>query len=99
MILEQSVNTICKMLPLYDRRYWSNYDLKKTIASPAYHDLHIKQLQLLYDLFNKEEFCTYIKKWKKYQKSKTYKILAMFIKLKQKMIKNKYYDINTSLVK
>lgn len=98
-LLSDSLNTMANLLKKYDRRFWSNYDLKGTIASPAYHDLHIRQLKLLYELFNIEEFKTFSDKWEKYQTNKMYKIFAMMIKLKQKLINNKYYDINTSLVK
>ena len=83
----------------YDRGFWSDYDLKGTIASPAYHDLHIRQLKLLYDLFNINEFDAYANKWAKYQKSTLKKMHAMAIKFKQKIFKSKYYDINTSLVR
>lgn len=81
----------------YDRRIWSNYDVKGTIASLAYHDLHIMQLKLLYKLFNINEFKIYANKWEKFQRSKTKKIIAMLIKLKQKIFRENYYDINTSL--
>ena len=87
------------MLKKYDRKIWSNYDVKGTIASPAYHDLHIMQLRLLYKLFSIREFEVYADKWEKYQNSKIKKTIAMLIKLKQKVFKNNYYDINTSLVK
>lgn len=98
-ILNRTVASMIKKLKLYDRKFWSNYDLKGTIASPAYHDLHIKQLQLLYEVFRNEEFNFYAKKWEKYQKKPIYKAFAMMIKLKQKVLRSKYYDINTSLVK
>lgn len=98
-ILMKSVDTLCRFLPKYDRGFWSNYDLKKTIASPAYHDLHIMQLELLFELFQRQEFTIYATKWSNYQKKKLFQILAMMIKLKQKIFKSKYYDINTSLVK
>lgn len=97
--LEKTLQTLKKMLDKYDKGYWSNYDLKGTIASPAYHDLHIKQLKLLYELFGIKEFKIYAEKWEKYQYRKFNKIRAMILKIKQKIIKNKYYDINTSLVK
>ena len=98
-ILNKSVETMCRMLKKYDRKIWSNYDVKGTIASPAYHDLHIMQLRLLYKLFSIREFEVYADKWEKYQNSKIKKTIAMLIKLKQKVFKNNYYDINTSLVK
>lgn len=97
--LSKTIDTLVKSLEKYDRGFWSNYDLKGTISSPAYHDLHIMQLDLLYDLFKKNEFNIFSKKWKKYQLKRGNKYLAMLIKLKQKIKKSKYYDINTSLVK
>ncbi|MFQ9264403.1 MAG: D-glucuronyl C5-epimerase family protein [Clostridia bacterium] len=98
-ILNKSIKTMSIMLKKYDRRIWSNYDARGTIASPAYHDLHIMQLRLLYKLFNINEFKIYANKWEKCQKSKIKKTMAILIKLKQKIFKNNYYDINTSLVK
>ena len=98
-IIDITVNSLAKNLSRYDRKYWTSYDLVGTIASPAYHDLHIKQLNVMYDIFEKEEFKIYAEKWTKYQSKKTNKILSMIVKLKQKIFKSKYYDINTSLVK
>ena len=98
-ILYRTIDSMSKQLKNYDRKYWSNYDLKGTIASPSYHDIHIKQLEILYEMFGKEEFKFFANKWKKCQKSRLKKMLAMLIKAKQKIFRNKYYDINTSLVK
>lgn len=97
-ILNNTVQTLIKKLPAYDRGYWTNYDLKGTIASPAYHDIHIMQLKLLYDLFGNEEFNIYAEKWEIYQKSKIKKYISMLIKVKQKIFRNGLYDINTSTV-
>lgn len=97
-ILKRTLKTLAIDLPKYDRKYWSNYDQKGTIASPAYHDLHIKQLKLLYELFHIDQFINYAEKWEKCENSKLNKIMAMLIKLKQKVLKSKYYDINTSTV-
>lgn len=98
-ILDQTINTLCKSLKNYDRGFWSNYDIVGTIASPAYHELHVSQLEVLYNLFHKSEFKSYATKWEACEKSSAHKILAICIKLKQKIYKNKYYDINTSLAK
>lgn len=99
IILKDTLCSLKKQIKNYDRKFWSNYDLKGTIASPAYHDLHICQLKLLYDLFGIEEFKIYAEKWEKYQNNKISQFLSMIIKLKQKILKNNYYDINTSLVR
>lgn len=98
-VLNKSLETLSSNLEKYDRGYWSNYDMKRTISSPAYHDLHIRQLKLLYEIFGIKNFKIYSEKWEKYQNNKLYKIIAMVVKLKQKIFKNKYYDINTSLIK
>lgn len=96
--LNKTVNSLIKELKKYDRKIWSNYDLKGTIASPAYHELHIMQLRVLYDLFGKMEFDNMAKKWERYNSNKLYRIIAMLTKLKQKLFSSKYYDIDTSLV-
>ncbi len=98
-ILEKTIETLSQKIKEYDRKYWSNYDLKKTIASPAYHNLHIMQLQLLYDIFKKKEFKEFIDKWTKYENSKINRFRAIIVKLKQKFFPKEYYDINTSLEK
>lgn len=98
-ILNNTIETMCIELKKYDRKYWSNYDLMKTISSPAYHDLHIMQLRILYKLFDKKEFKLFADRWEKYQNNKFYRALAIMIKLKQKIFRNKYYDINTSLIR
>lgn len=98
-VLNKSVECMAKELKKYDRKFWSNYDQKGTIASPSYHNLHIKQLRLMYEMFGNKEFLIYANKWENYEKSKFKKMLAMAVKLKQKILKSKYYDINTSLVK
>ena len=98
-VLFKSVETLVRFLPKYDRKFWTNYDLVGTIAIPAYHDIHIMQLLVLYDIFEKKEFIDYAKIWNKYQMSKINKYRAMVIKLIQKIAKSKYYDINTNLVK
>ena len=97
-ILDKSIKTMEKYLRKYDRKFWSNYDLVGTITSPAYHDLHIMQLNVMYNLFKNEEFKKYSDKWDKNKKSFICKGLAVLIKIKQKIIRKSYYDINTSLV-
>ncbi|WP_352405038.1 D-glucuronyl C5-epimerase family protein [Sporanaerobacter acetigenes] len=97
--LSNTLDALCDSLEEYDRGFWSSYDLKGTIASPAYHDLHIMQLELLYTIFKNDNLKVYSEKWRKYQNNKCYKTIAMLVKLKQKVLPSKYYDINTSLVK
>ena len=98
-ILNDTVMAMSKSLHRYDRKFWSDYDQKGTIASPAYNDLHVRQLKLMYEIFGNIEFLNYANKWGKYQHSKIKKSVAMLIKFKQKVFKSKYYDINANLVK
>lgn len=97
-LLDKSLKSLSNQLYKYDRKFWTNYDQVRTIASPAYHDLHIKQLKLLYELTDNSEYKNYAIKWEKYSNNKLFKIMAMLIKFIQKMKKNTYYDINTSTV-
>ena len=96
--MDQSVNTLKRMLSKYDRGYWSSYDLKGTIASPAYHDLHIELLKVMEDLFDEKIFGIYAKKFSQYKENSSNRNKAIRQKLRQKLSKNNYYDLNTSLV-
>jgi len=71
------IKTLERNLPLYDRGYWSTYDLlRKYPATRSYHNLHIKQLKILYKLTGKEFFNTYAKRWNKYLDNPIYGIMA-----------------------
>lgn len=98
-ILNKTLDTLIEWLPKYDRKFWSNYDVVGTIASPAYHDVHIMQLNVLYEIFHRPELKLYAEKWQSYQKSRLRKGFAVCVKLKQKVFRSEYYDINTSLIK
>lgn len=99
LIIDKTIKTLSNELEKYDRKYWSSYDQVGTIASPAYHDLHICQLEALEKMFNMDTFSIYKNKFIKYQKNKIYKIIAICVKIKQKIKKSKYYDMDISLVK
>ena len=85
--LRGTVRTLASLLKRYDRGYWSNYDLEKTIASPFYHDLHIEQLKVMYKLFGNEEFKEVYERWIKYQKSFVKSKIAFVVKAVQKLRK------------
>ena len=95
-ILNVSIDTLVKILPKYDRGYWSNYDLDGHICSPFYHDLHIEQLKVMYDLFGREEFKDRQKKWERYNASGLKRKLAFGVKGVQKL---RTIDTTLSLVK
>ena len=85
-VLQKSVNHLANILNDFDCGYWSYYDLDGNLTSPFYHDLHIEQLNVMYDLFKNNEFNYYAQKWdcyqKSYLKSKKAFILKVFQKLK-----------------
>ena len=84
-IKEKAFQTLIRLLPQFDNGYWSFYSLDKKMASPFYHNLHIAQLQALYQLTGQEIFNTYAKRWKKYQQNPFYKGRAFVKKAWQKI--------------
>lgn len=96
VIVETAVKYLCIKLPEFDCRYWSRYDLDGNIASPFYHDLHIEQLEVMFDLFECQEFYEYKNKWLKYQKSLIKSKKSFIVKAYQKV---KSIDEGVDLVK
>lgn len=84
--LQSSIYSLKTELSKYDTGYWSFYDQGGKIGSPFYHDLHIAQLKVLYDLFEIDEFNYYAIKWSKYQKNIFKKSFAISKKAFQKII-------------
>lgn len=85
-ILKKATQYLATILPNFDCGFWSYYDLSGNIASPFYHDLHIEQLKVMYDLFGIEEFNAYSKKWLGYQNSLIKKNTAFILKAIQKIL-------------
>jgi uncharacterized protein YyaL (SSP411 family) len=81
----KTVNTIAKSLKDFDCGYWSKYNIKDRITSPFYHNLHIAQLNVLYDLTGNVEFEEYAKRWKGFKNNKIYMIAAFIVKAIQKL--------------
>lgn len=81
----KTVNSLISTLEEYNTGYWSYYDLSKRIASPAYHDLHIALLNVMYDITGRIEFKNYSEKFKNYQNKKSKKIKAILKKAYQKI--------------
>ena len=68
-VLAATLETLKKKLPQFDIGYWSMYEDGKRICSPFYHELHIAQLNAMYDLFGDEIYNQYAKKWDGYRRS------------------------------
>jgi len=72
-------------LPKFDIGYWSNYSLGKKIASPFYHQLHITQLKVLYEIFCDQCFLDMAEKFEKYYNKKLNYFRAFVKKAFQKL--------------
>jgi len=59
--------TVKKNLARYDLGYWSRYDLLRGYpASENYHRMHVRQLDILYELSGDETFREYRNRWNNY---------------------------------
>ncbi len=85
-ILERTLKTLEESLPEYDIGYWSKYEDGKRVSSPFYHNLHIAQLNVMYEWTGKEIYKAYAGKWNKYKKSFFCPKLAFFKKAVQKVL-------------
>lgn len=88
-LLEQSCNTLEKYLPRFNTNYWSKYDLAGKIASPFYHNLHIAQMQAMYQLTENEVFNKYANRWERQQRDPICKTIAFVKKAFQKLAEKK----------
>lgn len=85
MALIQTLNTLIKILPQFKCPYWSMYSLDGLIASPFYHNLHIAQMQAMYQLTGNSIFYEYAKQWSRQQKNIFCKSMAFIKKSIQKI--------------
>lgn len=83
--LIQTLNTLIKILPRFKCQYWSMYSLDGLIASPFYHNLHIAQMQAMYQLTGNSIFDKYAKQWTRQQKNILCKGMAFIKKSLQKI--------------
>ena len=58
-LADAGVRTAAQLLPRFDLGDWSAYDIHGKRASTHYHDIHIRQLELLAKLTGKGEFAKY----------------------------------------
>lgn len=84
-LLERSCNTLVYFLPRFKASYWSKYDLGGMMASPFYHNLHIAQMQAMYELTSEDVFSQYARRWERQQKNPFCKSLAFVKKAAQKI--------------
>jgi len=62
-LFEKGVKALRHLLPRFDARIWSMYDLVGTPANRKYQQIHVNQLQMLYNRTNNEIFDIYAKKF------------------------------------
>lgn len=85
IMLDKSLLAIEQRMPQFTTGYWSKYDLKKRIASPFYHHLHIAQMQAMYQLTGHQIFNDYGQRWQRYERSRLCKSGAFCVKVWQKI--------------
>lgn len=84
-ICHKTLETMVRKLPEFDLGYWSKYDDGKIICSPFYHNLHIAQMKVMFDLTRIEIFNHYAVLWEGYKKNRWNRIKALLIKCYQKI--------------
>lgn len=82
---KNTIHSLIKYLPKFDNGYWSFYDMDKKLTSPFYHNLHIAQLQALYEITGEIEFKKYALKWTTYSNKKMNSCRAFIKKAIQKI--------------
>jgi heparosan-N-sulfate-glucuronate 5-epimerase len=89
-LFKQAVQTLTANLRRYDVGFWSLYEQSgtrlKMLASPFYHQLHIVQLKVLYQLTKEDVFRKYALRWEKYGQSRINRTLALAHKAMFKLL-------------
>lgn len=83
--MDKILKSLIKVLPLYKCTYWSMYSEDGLIASPFYHNLHVAQMQAMYQLTGERIFDEYAKRWERQQKNPFCKGVAFVKKSIQKI--------------
>lgn len=84
-IMDKTLQSLIRSLPEFKCKNWSMYSLDGLIASPFYHNLHIAQMQAMFEITGEDIFDVYAKRWRKQQKNIFCQSLAFVIKAKQKI--------------
>ena len=75
--IEECLDSVEASLNEFDTGYWTRYDLYwRNLASQHYHsDIHLLQMQALFQLSGREIFNRYAEKWGRYAQNKTSAII------------------------
>ncbi len=89
-LFEESIRTLKNNLELFDLGFWSLYELTdnklKMIASHFYHNLHIVQLRVMFNITGEKLFGQFADKWSDYNNKKTNRNLALIYKTVFKLV-------------
>ena len=83
--LNKSQKSLLAHLPRFKKSYWSLYDFDGKFASPFYHNLHIAQMQAMYDITGDIVFKEYADCWERQYRNILCKSLAFIVKAIQKI--------------
>lgn len=87
MLWQQGVATLVQNLDQYDTGWWSYYNLadqNRIVSSFMYHNLHVVQLDILFDLTGESAFYVTRDRWSGYMKSPPNRIRALTVKVLEK---------------
>lgn len=84
--MDKTLKSLVKVLPQYKCAYWSMYSEDGLMASPFYHNLHVAQMQAMYQITGEPIFDEYAKRWEHQQKNPCCKCLAFVKKAIQKIL-------------
>jgi hypothetical protein len=87
-LFNDGINSIKKLLPIFDTGFWTQYNLYESpelvLASCRYHLIHIEQLKALYYITGDLIFFQYEKKWEDYSSKLRYRLNALIKKIMNK---------------
>lgn len=86
IVLKNTLQSLIRIMPSFKCRFWSMYSLDGLLASPFYHNLHIAQMQAMYELTGEQLFNDYAKLWMRQQKNPFCKGIAFVVKSIQKLL-------------
>lgn len=81
----KTLSSLINVLPQFKCSYWSMYSLDGLIASPFYHNLHIAQMEAMYELTGESIFKEYADTWRRQQQNIVCKSRAFIRKAMQKI--------------
>ena len=84
-LFDEGIISLIKILPFYDKKYWSSYYLfeypRSYTASYTYHNIMMQQLKVFSFITDIEIFTNYYNRWESYKNNNYYKTKALISKL------------------